>query len=211
MTRITRITMAEAAAELGKLDPDFKRLVADHGLPGLRSRPTGFGTLIKAISAQQVSTYAARAINRRLDAVARPMTPEIFIELTDAQLRAIGFSGQKMAYGRGIAQAVLDGSFSFRRVARMDDEAAIAEMVKLKGVGRWTAQIYLLFALRRPDLWPVDDLGIALGYAALKGLKKPLDRKRLERAGELYRPWRSVASHLLWHYLHAVRDGRKTV
>jgi DNA-3-methyladenine glycosylase II len=211
MTRVTRITMAEAAAELGRLDPDFKRLVAEHGLPGLRSRPSGYGTLLKVISGQQVSTHAARAINRRLDAVAKPMTPEIFMTLTDADLRAIGFSGQKMSYGRAIAQAVLDGSFSFRRVARMDDEAAIEEMVKLRGVGHWTAQIYLMFALRRPDMWPVDDLGIALGYAALKGLKKPLDRKRLLRAGELYRPWRSIASHLLWHYLHAVRDGRKTV
>ena len=83
-------------------------------------------------------------------------------------------------------------------------------MVKLKGVGRWTAEVYLLFALRRPDMWPVDDLGIALGYAALKGLRKTPDRKRLLKAGELYRPWRSVAAHLLWHHLHLVRDGRKT-
>ena len=210
MTRITRATLAEAAAELGQIDPDFVRLIDAHGLPGLRSRPTGFGTLLKVIAAQQVSTYAARAIGRRLDGVAKPMTPDIFVQLSDAELRAIGFSGQKMSYGRGIATAVLDGRFSFRRVALMDDEAAIMELVKLKGVGRWTAEIYLLFALRRPDMWPVDDLGIALGYAALKGLRKTPDRKRLLKAGELYRPWRSVAAHLLWHHLHLVRDGRKT-
>ena len=130
-----------------------------------------------------------------------------FIKLTDAELRAVGFSGQKANYGRSIARAVLDGTFSFRSVARMDDEAAIAEMVKLKGIGRWSAEIYLLFALRRPDLWPVDDLGVMLGYAALKKLPPPIAKAQLMAAGEALRPWRSVAARLLWHYYGMKREG----
>jgi DNA-3-methyladenine glycosylase II len=89
----------------------------------------------------------------------------------------------------------------------MDDEAAIEEMVKLKGIGRWSAEIYLLFALRRPDLWPVDDLGVMLGYAALKKLPPPVAKKAMIEAGEPLRPWRSVAARLLWHYYGLKRQG----
>lgn len=204
---ITLKTMQEGAKALGKADPDFARIVKAYGLPSLRSRATGFGTVLRIIAGQQVSTFSAQAIARRLDAIAKPMTPEIFIKLTDADLRAVGFSGQKMNYGRHIAEACLDGSFSFRRIARMDDEAAIEEMVKLKGIGRWSAEIYLLFALRRPDLWPVDDLGVMLGYAALKNLPTPVPKKAMLVAGEALRPWRSVAARLLWHYYGLKRQG----
>ena len=86
----------------------------------------------------------------------------------------------------------------------MVDEAAIEEMIKLKGIGRWSAEVYLLFALRRPDLWPVDDLGIVKGYTHLKGLKEYPNRKMLMKIGEVWRPWRSVAARLLWHYINWV-------
>ena len=112
-----------------------------------------------------------------------------------------------MGYGRGIAQAIVDGGFSFRRVARMDDEAAIENMVRLKGVGRWTAEVYLLFALRRPDLWPVDDLGIIKGVEILKRMDGRPDRQQMQEFGEKLRPWRSVAARLLWHYFDAHRRG----
>jgi DNA-3-methyladenine glycosylase II len=204
---ITLKTLQEGAKALGKADPDFARIVKAYGLPGLRSRATGFGTVLRIIAGQQVSTFSAQAIARRLDAIAKPMTPEIFIKLTDAKLRAVGFSGPKTNYGRSIAEACLDGSFSFRRIARMEDEAAIEEMVKLKGIGRWSAEIYLLFALRRPDLWPVDDLGVMLGYAALKNLPTPVPKKKMLEAGEALRPWRSVAARLLWHYYGLKRQG----
>jgi DNA-3-methyladenine glycosylase II len=204
---ITLKTLQEGAKALGKADPDFARIVKAYGLPGLRSRATGFGTVLRIIAGQQVSTFSAQAIARRLDAIAKPMTPEIFIKLTDAELRAVGFSGPKTNYGRSIAEACLDGSFSFRRIARLEDEAAIEEMVKLKGIGRWSAEIYLLFALRRPDLWPVDDLGVMLGYAALKNLPTPVSKKKMLEAGEALRPWRSVAARLLWHYYGLKRQG----
>ena len=147
--KITKITLKQGAEELARRDKDFARLYETIGLPSLRSRPSGYGTIVKIISAQQVSVAAARAINGRMDEVANPMTPEKFLSLSDEKIRAIGFSRQKMGYGRGIAQSIIDGDFSFRRVAGMDDEAAIEDMVRLKGVGRWTAEVYLLFALRR--------------------------------------------------------------
>jgi DNA-3-methyladenine glycosylase II len=119
-------------------------------------------------------------------------------------LRSVGFSAPKAKYAMGIAEAIENGEFSFRRVAQMTDHAAIEEMIKLKGIGRWSAEVYLLFALRRPDLWPVDDLGIIKGYTHLKGLKKYPDRKKMIEIGEIWKPWRSVAARLLWHHINSV-------
>lgn len=207
MTKITKQTFRDGVAELAWRDADIARLFAAADLPGLRSRTTGYGTILKIISGQQVSTAAARAINGRMEALANPMTPEIFAKLSDDDLRAIGFSRQKMSYGRAIAEAILSGEFSFRRVAGMDDEAAIAEMIKLRGVGRWTAEVYLLFALRRPDIWPVDDLGIVIGMQGLKGLKERPGKKAMIEYGEAWRPWRSVAARMLWHQVDCQRRG----
>jgi len=139
--------------------------------------------------------------------VAKPMTPEAFVRLTDFELRAIGFSRQKISYGRAIAKAVLAGDFSFRRVARMGDEAAITEMTRLRGVGRWTAEVYLLFALRRLDIWPVDDLGVVVGLQGLKGLRERPDRATMVEYGKEWRPLRSVAARMLWHYVDCSRRG----
>ena len=207
MTRITRQAFREGATELARRDADMARLLEAVDLPGLRCRTTGFATMSKIICGQQVSTAAARAINGRLDAVAKPMTPEVFSSLTDLELRAIGFSRQKMSYGRAIAKEVLAGDFSFRRVACMEDEAAITEMTRLRGVGRWTAEIYLLFALRRPDIWPVDDLGVVVGLQGLKGLKNRPDRATVVEFGKTWRPLRSVAARMLWHYVDCSRRG----
>ncbi|NQV57793.1 MAG: DNA-3-methyladenine glycosylase 2 family protein [Rhodospirillales bacterium] len=207
MVRITKATFREGAEELAARDADFSRLLKAADLPSLRSRQTGFGSLIKIISGQQVSTAAARAINGRLDQIANPLTPEAFAKLSADDLRTIGFSRQKTSYGQGIAEAVLSGEFSFRKIARMDDEAAIEAMIALKGVGRWTAEVYLLFALRRPDIWPVGDLGIVIGAEGLKKLKGRPDPKQLQKMGEAWRPWRSVAARLLWHYVDVQRRG----
>lgn len=202
--KITKITFAEGAAELGKRDKDFARLVEDIGLPGLRSRAPGYSTILKVICGQQVSTSAARAIGGRLDAIENPMRPETVLKLGVDKLRAVGLSGQKVKYAIGIAEALQSGAFSFRRVARMEDETAIEEMIKLKGIGRWSAEVYLLFALRRPDLWPVDDLGVVKGLMHLKGLKERPPREELIEMAEAWRPWRSVAARLLWHHINWV-------
>ncbi len=206
--KITKETFKSAVEELAGRDPDMARFYEAHGLPGLRSRAGGYSTILKIICGQQVSTSAAAAIIGRLNEIADPMTPEIFLSLSDERIRAVGFSGQKTKYGRAIADAVISGEFSFRRVARMDDEDAIAEMIKLKGIGRWSAEVYLLFALRRPDLWPVDDLGVVKGLMGMKGLKKRPPRDKLVKMGEAWRPWRSVAARMMWHYTNVNRQTR---
>jgi len=205
--KITKITFAEGAKELGRRDKDFARLVKEIGLPSLRSRATGYGTILKVICGQQVSTSAAAAIGGRLDEIEKPMTPKTALKIGPEKLRAVGLSGPKVNYALGIAEAIERGEFSFRRVARMEDEAAIEEMIKLKGIGRWSAEVYLLFALRRPDLWPVDDLGVVKGLMHLKGMKERPSRDALIEMAEAWRPWRSVAARLLWHHINWV--GRK--
>ena len=208
--KIDGTTMRQAVQELAERDGDLAAFHRQHGLPGLRTRPTGFGTLLKIICGQQVSTAAARAITGRLDIYASPMTPETFLSLQENDYRAIGLSRQKEVYGRGIAEAMVSGEFNFRKIAHMDDESAIAEMTKLKGVGRWTAEVYLLFALRRPDLWPADDLGILNGYVGLKGLKTRPSRAEFREIGQQYRPWRSVMARMLWHHANTFRGTGQT-
>jgi DNA-3-methyladenine glycosylase II len=202
--KIDRKTMTVAVEELAARDADFARVHGQVGIPSLRSRPAGFATLLKIICAQQVSTASARAIIGRLEAAAKPLTAESFLTLDDVVLQGIGFSRAKAAYGRGLAEAVRDGHLRLKSIARMDDETAIEALVQIKGIGRWSAEIYLLFALRRPDLWPVDDLAIVEAVRRLKGLDERPTRAEMIDLGEAWRPWRSVAARMLWHYYNTV-------
>lgn len=204
MMKITRIALHEALADLGRRDPDFRRLNEKIGPPPIRSRSPNFASLFKIICAQQVSTASAAAIGKRLEAAATPLTPKSFLALTEGQTKLIGLSRQKAAYGRAIAEAIVEGDLKLRSVARMDDEKAIAALTLHKGIGRWTAEVYLLFALRRPDLWPVDDLGVVKGLMLFKGLSERPPRDELIAMGEAWRPWRSVVARMMWHYLRMV-------
>ena len=199
---LTKRSLATALAELGDADPDMAAAHRQVGDPPLRRSQVGFASLMRIIMAQQVSTASARAIFGRLEEAANPLTPETFMALDDGQLRAIGFSRQKVGYGRGLALDVVEGRLDFARLKRLDDEAAIAELVAVKGIGRWTAEVYLMFALKRADIWPAADLGLAQAVQHVKRLKVRPDPKRMIKLGEQWRPWRSVASLLLWHYLH---------
>jgi DNA-3-methyladenine glycosylase II len=195
-----------ALAELAGRDPDIEEAWALVGDPPPRRRPKGFPALVGSIVGQQVSAAAARAIWTRLLA-AGPLTPERFLAFTDEELRAIGFSRQKILYVRGIAEAIASGALDFRRLHRMADEDAIAELVRLKGIGRWTAEIYLLFGLQRLDIWPADDLGLQVGVQRLKRLESRPGRAALIEIAEPWRPWRGVAARFLWHYYHVT--GRR--
>ena len=125
----------------------------------------------------------------------------------NCKVSEIGLSRQKESYGRGIAEAIINGTFSLRKIANMGDEQAISEMMNLKGIGRWTAEVYLIFALRRPDLWPIDDLGIVKGVMGMKGLTSRPSRQELVQIGELYKPWRSAAARMMWHYTNVSRGN----
>jgi DNA-3-methyladenine glycosylase II len=195
-------TLRPALEVLAARDADIARAYAHCGLPPERRRPTGFAGLLSIMTAQQVSAQAARAIIGRLLAAADPLTPEAFLALDEAALKQIGFSRQKVRYGRALAEDVLAGRIILEAVARMDDEAAVEHLSQVKGVGRWTAEIYLLFALRRPDIWPVDDLAVCTAVQRLKGLNVRPARESMLALGEPWRPHRSAAARFLWHFYH---------
>jgi DNA-3-methyladenine glycosylase II len=198
-TVLTERRLAAGVAALSARDPDLARIVARVGPPPLWPRATGFGTLVHIILEQQVSLAAARAAFQRLSA-AGPVTPEHFLSFDDAALKLIGFSRQKAAYGRGLAQALVSGELDLEGLQRLDDEAARTALLRLKGIGPWTADIYLLMALRRPDVWPVGDLALAAAVRRIKRLRGHPSPERLLAIGEAWRPWRAVAARMLWHY-----------
>lgn len=195
--------LEDGIAVLTRRDPDLVNIVATAGLPRFPRRKPGFGTLLHIILEQQVSVEAARAMYAKLRRECRWVTPERYLLLDDETLRRCGFSRQKMGYGRHVATAIRDGAFDLAALSRHDDERAMMELVKLKGIGRWSAEIYLLFALGRPDVWPADDLGLQLAVQWLKGLDRRPTGAALRALAELWRPWRAVAACLLWQfYLH---------
>lgn len=195
-------SLIPALEALSRVDKDIARAYGICGLPPRRPRKPGFAALIHIIVGQQVSAHAARAINGRLKDAVHPLTPEGFLHLGDADFKAIGFSRQKVGYGRALAEDVLSGRINFRALGRMDDEAAIAHLIQAKGIGRWSAEIYLLFALKRPDIWPVDDLAVRMAVIKLKRLRKHPDPKRMQAIARPWRPYRSAAARFMWHYYH---------
>ena len=185
---------------LAERDPDFAAAFKACGLPPKRRQPLGFEGLLSIILAQQVSAGATRAIRDRLYAAVGELTPETFLALDDEALRGIGFSHQKVRYGRGIAEVSQSGELDFDAVAAMDDGAAIAELCKIKGIGPWTAEVYLLFSLGRPDVWPAADLAVQEALKRLKRLRKRPSTERMRKLGQAWRPFRSAAARFLWQY-----------
>src|SRR6185437_7308729 len=152
--------LAEGARFLARRDPAFAAILATAGMPRFPLRPASFPTLLHIILEQQVSIDAAAAMFRRLHEVCRPLAPAPFLELDDETLKRCGFSRQKAGYARNLAHEVLAGTCDLDAIAALPDEAALAALTRLKGIGRWTAEVYLLFALGRPDIWPTGDLGL---------------------------------------------------
>jgi len=184
-------------------EPPFQAIVERAGEPRFRRRRNGFATLLHIILEQQVSIDAAAAMHRRLAGLCVPLAPEPFLRLDDVILRACGFSRQKMGYARGLAAAVRDGNLDFTRLDGADDEAALATLISLRGIGRWSAEIYLIFALGRANIWPAADLGLQLAVAECLGLGDRVSERELRELGERWHPWRSVAACLFWQsYLH---------
>ena len=197
---LTDANLPHALADLTASDARLARIVADYGPPPLWARAPGFPTLLHIILEQQVSLASARAAFDRLLAVASPLTPERFLELDDATLKTAGFSRQKTRYGRALAAAVRSGSLNLDALAALDDEAVRAELIKVVGIGWWTADIYLLMALCRPDAWPAGDLALAIAARHAFGLTATPGAAELVAIGEAWRPWRAVAARVLWHF-----------
>ena len=196
----------EEGLEALAAEPVFAAIIETAGVPRFRRRRNGFGTLLHIILEQQVSIDAAAAMFRRLSETCRPLAPETFLRLDEATLKRCGFSRQKTGYARDLAAKVAAGTLDFDALAAAEDEAAFASLVALKGIGRWSAEVYLIFALGRSDIWPTDDLGLRLGIAERLGLDPKTGDPELRRLGEAWRPWRSVATCLFWQsYLVARR------
>ena len=181
-------------------DPDLARIMAQWGSPPMWAREPGFPTLIHIILEQQVSLASARAAFERLQAAVSPLTPQGYLVLDDATLKAVGFSRQKTGYGRGLARAIVEGRLDLEALEKMPDRAVHAELCTIKGIGPWSASIYLLMALLRPDAWPVGDIALASAAQDVKRLAARPTLDELEAIGAAWRPWRAVAARLLWHH-----------
>ncbi len=197
---LTPETLLEGLHILHARDPDLATILDRFGPPPIWARQPGFPTLIHIILEQQVSLASALATFTRLSALVTPLTPGGFLQLDDATLRASGFSRQKAGYARNLAASIVEGELDLDGLATLDDNAARTQLTKLKGIGAWTADIYLLVALQRPDVWPVGDLGLVVGVQEIKQWPQRPSAPDMEAIGEAWRPWRAVAARLLWHY-----------
>jgi DNA-3-methyladenine glycosylase II len=197
--KLTQELLETAAYELAQRDNDLADIFRRIGAPPLWARPAGFATLLHIILEQQVSLASAKAAFRRLEtALGETPTPEKFLTLSEGELKAIGFSRQKTAYARYLAQALLEGRVNLDQLSNLSDEAAKAELMKLKGIGPWSAEIYLLEVLLRPDSWPRDDLALLTALRTVKHLPAIPSPQQGEQIAALWQPWRAVAARMLW-------------
>jgi DNA-3-methyladenine glycosylase II len=204
--------LRQGVRHLAQRDADLAAIVEKWGLPPLWPREPGFPTLVYLILEQQVSLASAKAAYDRLLArINSPLVPGRFLALDARTLKRIGFSRQKAGYCRLLATCVLKNDLDLEAIARLDDDSARAELTRLKGIGPWTADVYLLMALKRPDVWPVGDLALQKAARRVKRLRKHPSPARLEKIGEGWRPWRAVAARLLWHdYLSRAAEARRS-
>ena len=197
-------TWTDAARHLTRVDPALGRVIARVGPCTLAPRRDYFVVLCKAIFTQQISTAVATVLFGRFRALfpmGRP-TPALVLEALEVQpaevIRQCGLSRQKAAYLRDLAQHFVDGRIPTRRLSSMDDEAVIEALVSVNGIGRWTAEMFLIFTLNRPDVLPVDDLGLQEGVREIRGLAERPRAKALAALCDTWRPWRTVATWYLW-------------
>ena len=191
-------------------DPDLARVVAQHGVPQLWLRPTGFPSLVLFVLEQQVSLASAAAAYRRVLARIGTMAPGPLLATTPGQLREDGVSRQKDRYLRALAEAVQGGSLDLDGLAIAGDDEVRTALMALPGVGAWTADVYLLACLGRPDLWPVGDRALQVAAAEALGLDAVPTPDELAAIGERWRPHRSTAARLLWHGYLARRGRTET-
>jgi DNA-3-methyladenine glycosylase II len=198
---------AVASAALSAADPLIAAFIARSGLPPARpGEGDPLASLARAIVFQQLAGRAAAAIHRRfVDAIGGVVTAPAILATEIAALRGAGLSSAKTTSLRDLAAKVADGSVPLTRLAALEDDEIVARLVTVRGIGRWTAEMFLLFELERPDVWPVDDLGVRHGWRLIHGDRELLAPKALLAAGEPFRPYRSLLALLCWHAVHVDR------
>ncbi|WP_083007723.1 DNA-3-methyladenine glycosylase family protein [Halomonas sp. GT] len=197
---MTLDTIEHAMAALAKADPDIARAYPLVGAPAPRQRDQGFATFFSTIVSQQISTEAARAIMGRVKVLLPELHAKAVMDIEGQALRDAGLSWRKVEYAKGLAEAELAGTFSADGVALLNDDEAIAAITQLRGFGRWSAEIYLMFSLQRADIFPADDLALRVALGRLKKLEDKPTPKQARQLVEHWEPWRSVGSLFLWHY-----------
>jgi 3-methyladenine DNA glycosylase/8-oxoguanine DNA glycosylase len=199
----------EGLDELAALDPVMEALIAEHGPPrqlfGRRRGRSRFELLAESICYQQLAGKAAEAIWGRVRGlVDGPFTPEAVLALGAGPVRAAGFSNAKVASVLDLSAKVASGAVRLDRIGRLDDEAVIEQLITVRGIGRWTAEMFLMFTLHRLDVWPVGDLGVRAGYGRAYGLATMPTAKELLPLGDRFRPWRSLAAWYCWRVVQPV-------
>ena len=205
------INFSAAAAEVARRDKVMAKLIKRLG-PFRLPRPTSdhFSALAESILYQQLAGAAASAIHGRFVALFNGnLSPQTVLALPPRKLRAAGLSRAKVAAIRDLAAKVADGTVPLQRIGRLPDEEIITLLSVVRGIGRWTAEMFLIFQLRRLDVWPVEDYGIRKGYSLAYGLRNLLTPKRLQAKGERFRPYRTVAAWYCWQAVHEQRRSRE--
>jgi len=207
--RLDRRRLAAAVAELARNDPDLAAVVHRHGPPPLWARRPGVASLVRIILEQQVSVVSARALFQRLDRELDGITVASILEHGEPGLKRLGVTRQKAAYCCEAASRIAAGELDLARIARLPVAAARDELMRVPGVGPWTAEVYLMMALRRPDVWPTGDVALITAMQRLRRLSR---RPSVHEAAEHARrwiPWRAVAARILWHGYLSGSLGRR--
>jgi DNA-3-methyladenine glycosylase II len=190
-----------AKRELKNADPVLGTLITRYKGLTLASRGDAFQTLARSIVGQQISVKAAQSVWGRFSAAVGDMKPKHVIKLSETQLRGCGLSGQKVKYLRDLSERFASGVIEVERWHDMDDETLITDLTQVKGIGRWTAEMFLIFYLTRPDVFPLGDLGVQRALSLHYNKGKPLSERRITALSKLWTPWRSVATWYLWRSL----------
>lgn len=208
MPRLTKSSLRRGLDAAAAADPDVARALAAVGYPELRRRDPGFATLLRAIVGQQLSVAAAAAIWGRIKTGLDPLSPGAFLAASDEDLRAMGLSIQKIRYGRSLSGLIAEGGLDLDALHTVGDDEAIDALIRIKGIGRWTAEVYILFALGRSDAFPAEDLALMIAAQRMKGLADRPNRKAMIELAEPWRPWRGAVAHLLWQFYRYKPDER---
>lgn len=200
MLNLDEQNLISATDWLVRQDVSLAKVVDKYGYPPLWAREHGFSSLVHIILEQQVSLESAKAAFNRLQAFISEVSPLHFLSIKDEDLLRIGFSRQKRMYVRGLAEAILNAEFMLETLPHLSDQQVKEELKRLKGIGDWTADIYLTFCLRRPDILPKGDIALYEAFKTLKQLPKRPDYEEFVAMTDHWSPWRSVGARLLWHF-----------
>ncbi len=199
MNRFSTETFTNICTLLAKKDEDLAAIIKQYGFPPMWSRPATFQTLILTILEQQISLASAYAAFKRLKEKVGYVTPQKILSLTDEELRACYFTRQKIVYARGLATAIKTKKLVLSRLTNLPDDEIRTELKKLKGIGDWTVDVYLMHALQRSDLFPLGDIALVNSMREHKKLAKDFPKEKMLQLAEPWKPYRTVATMILWH------------